>query len=181
MASDERSILRSELRWAVFVGSAVAFIVVVIVATSMSMALHPPSNVETLDPTTLHLDGEFVEANLGTRQSDDGTITARLVATQYAFVPRCLPVPVNEPVTIRVTSPDVIHGFLVAGTNANTMVVPGYVAEVNTEFKEVGDHLMPCHEFCGLGHSEMWAVVRVLAADEWNPDENGRVTCDVLD
>lgn len=181
MPADERSILRSELRWVAVVAAAVGLIVVIIIATSVSMALHPPSNVETIDPATLHLEGEFVEANLGSRESSDGTVTARMIATQYAFVPRCIPVPVDTPVTMRVTSPDVIHGFLVAGTNANTMVVPGYVAEVNTEFSEPGDHLMPCHEYCGLGHSQMWAVVRVLEADQWNPDENGRMSCDAVD
>lgn len=177
---DERSILRTELRWALLTGAAVALIIVVIVATTLANALHPPSNVETVDPATLHLEGEFVEANLGAKESQDGTVMVRFVATQYAFVPRCLPVPAGRPVTFRVTSPDVLHGFLIAGTNANTMVVPGYVAEVTTEFQQPGDHLMPCHEYCGLGHSEMWAVVRVLSEADWNPDVNGRMTCDVV-
>lgn len=177
---DERGILRAELRWVVVVAIAVGLMIVVIVTTTLTNALHPPSNVETIDPATLHLEGEFVEANLGSRENDDGSVTVRLVATQFSFVPRCLPVPVGRPVTLRVTSPDVLHGFLVAGTNVNTMVVPGYVAEVTTEFQDVGDHLMPCHEYCGLGHSQMWAVVRVLSAEEWNPDENGRMTCDAL-
>ncbi|MGE0457964.1 MAG: cytochrome C oxidase subunit II [Bauldia sp.] len=177
---DERRILKTELRWAALMGGAVALILIVIVATTLANALHPPSNVETVDPATLHLEGEFVEANLGTTQGADGTITVRLVATQYAFVPRCLPVPAGRPVTFRVTSPDVLHGFLIAGTNANTMVVPGYVAELTTEFQETGDHLMPCHEYCGLGHSEMWAVVRVLPEADFNPDANGRMACDVV-
>ncbi|MGD9738788.1 MAG: hypothetical protein AB7U48_05265 [Bauldia sp.] len=60
------------------------------------------------------------------------------------------------------------------------MVVPGYVAELTTEFQETGDHLMPCHEYCGLGHSEMWAVVRVLPEADFNPDANGRMACDVV-
>lgn len=181
MAADEQSILKSELRWVAIVSAAVGLIVVIIIATSVAMALHPPSNVETIDPATLHIEGEFVEANLGTVETADGEVVTRIVATQYAFVPRCIPVPVDRPVTMRITSPDVIHGFLIAGTNANTMVVPGYVAEVHTEFSEPGDHLMPCHEYCGLGHSQMWAVVRVLEPDQWNPDENGRVSCDALD
>ena len=44
-----------------------------------------------------------------------------------------------------------IHGLLITGTNVNTMVVPGFVAQVHTEFKRTGDLLMPCHEYCGLG------------------------------
>ena len=64
--------------------------------------------------------------------------------------------------TLRFASPDVIHGLLVTGTNVNTMVIPGYVSQVHTEFTRTGDLLMPCHEYCGLGHSEMWATVQVI-------------------
>lgn len=176
----EKRILKTELRWVLVVSAAVGLMVLVIVTTTLTNALHPPSNVETVDPATLHLGGEFAEANLGTQQNADGSVTVRLIATQFAFVPRCLPVPAGRDVTIRVTSPDVVHGFIVAGTNANTMVVPGYVAELTTRFDEVGDHLMPCHEFCGLGHSNMWAVLRVVPEGEWHPDENGRMTCELV-
>jgi hypothetical protein len=42
-------------------------------------ALNPPSNVETIDPTTLHLGGEFAESNLGTATEPDGSVTVRLI------------------------------------------------------------------------------------------------------
>ena len=32
---------------------------------------------------------------------------------------------------------------------------------------------MPCHEYCGLGHSEMWATVQVLDAAAFKPDARG--------
>ena len=96
-----------------------------------------------------------------------------MIAAQFAFLPRCVAVPQGQRVTVRITSPDVIHGFIIAGTNANTMVVPGYVSEVRTVFNKAGDHLMPCHEYCGLGHSEMWSVVRVIPQSEWRADEMG--------
>jgi cytochrome c oxidase subunit 2 len=57
------------------------------------------------------------------------------------------------------------------------MVVPGYVAQVHTEFTHTGELLMPCHEYCGLGHSEMWANIQVLSAAEFKPDRDGRVAC----
>lgn len=179
VTTDERTLLRQELKWAAVVAVAVAVIVVSIVVSSATMLLQPPSHVEKIDPATLHLEGEFVERNLGTQVGPDGAVTTRIVAAQYAFVPRCIAVPAGRPVTIRVTSPDVIHGFLIAGTNVNTMVVPGYVAQVRTTFPTPGRHLMPCHEFCGLGHSEMWSVVRVIAPEDWKPDAEGRVSCDV--
>jgi len=174
---DEREILRTELRWGAVVAGAVALIIVVIVASSASMLLHPPSNVETIDPVTIHLQGEFADGNLGTRMNSNGSVTSRIVATQFAFVPSCIAVPVGRPVTIRLTSPDVIHGFLIAGTNVNAMIIPGFVSEVRTTFSAPGDHLMPCHEFCGLGHSEMWSIVRVLPEGEWRPDADGQVSC----
>jgi cytochrome c oxidase subunit 2 len=37
---------------------------------------------------------------------------------------------------------------------------------------------MPCHEYCGLGHSEMFAKLRVVSPEEFKPDAQGRVACD---
>lgn len=177
-AMSEQDIIKSERRWAIVAASAAGLMLVTIVATSALLKLQPPSHVETIDPATLHVSGEFVESNLGATQNPDGSVTVRLIATQFAFVPRCLIVPVRTRVTLRATSPDAIHGFLLAGTNVNTMVVPGYVSQVRTVFRKTGDHLMPCHEFCGLGHSEMWSIVHVVPQSEWHPDKNGRVSCE---
>jgi cytochrome c oxidase subunit II len=176
---NEQDILRTELRWGAVVAGAVGVIIAVVVVSSAAMVLHPPSNVEIVNPQALTQSPEFNEANLGTEILPDGSAVVRLVATQFAFVPRCILVPANRPVTIRAVSPDVIHGFIVAGTNVNTMVIPGYVSEVKTEFREPGEHLMPCHEYCGLGHSEMWSMVRVAPAEELVPDANGRVSCEI--
>jgi cytochrome c oxidase subunit 2 len=175
----EQDILRSELRWGVVVAASVAVIIAVTVVSSFVLAMHPPGHVETIDPTTLGQSVEFAESNLGTVINPDGSATVRLIATQFAFVPRCIPVPQGRPVTIRVTSPDVIHGFIIAGTNANTMVVPGYISQVRTVFNDTGDHLMPCHEYCGLGHSEMWSLVRVIPQSQWHADETGRASCEI--
>ena len=173
----ERRILATELRWSALVAVLVAAILSVVVYTAVSMGMNPPSNVERLDPKTLHLTGEFAEHNLGTTVAGDGSVTTRIIATQFMFVPRCIPVPHGRRVTLRFASPDVIHGILVTGTNVNTMVVPGYVSQVHTVFTRSGDLLMPCHEYCGLGHSEMWAVVQVLPEGEFRSDADGRVSC----
>ena len=172
----EEVVIRTEKRWLMIMLAMLAVMMTVIVVTAIMGALHPASNVEVIDPTTLHLQGEFVESNLGTAVEPDGSVTVRIIAEQYEFVPRCLQVPVGTPVKFRITSADVIHGFLLPDTNVNTMVVPGFVAEVRTRFAKVGDYVMPCHEFCGLGHHGMWAHVRVVPREQFrNPLE--RVTC----
>jgi cytochrome c oxidase subunit II len=178
MAVSEQDILRSELRWAMIVGLAVGLIFVAVLCAGLILHVNPPSDIETIDPKTLHLSAEFTEANLGTKVERGGQVTTRIVATQFAFDPQCVVVPSNEPVTLRLSSPDVIHGILVTGTNVNTMVIPGYVAQVHTVFTKTGDLPMPCHEFCGFGHSQMWAIVRVVPPERFQPDAEGRAACE---
>src|SRR3954449_4268247 len=178
MPATEEAILRSELRWVVVVTGVVTVIMLAIVYAGVVHHINPPSNLETVDPKTLHLTGEFTEGNLGTSVEANGQVTSRIVATQFAFQPQCVVLPANRTVTLRFASPDVIHGILVTGTNVNTMVVPGYVSQVHTVFTKTGDLLMPCHEFCGLGHSQMWATVRVVPESEFRPGADGRATCD---
>src|SRR6202521_4363595 len=89
----ERRILRTELLWAFGVGILIAATLSVIVFTALTRDINPPSNVERIDPKTLHLSGEFAEHNLGTTVGGDGSVTVRAIATQFMFVPQCIVVP----------------------------------------------------------------------------------------
>ena len=176
-ASTEHEIEVSERRWGLIAVGLLAVIFGAIVWAAVAMGRSPPSSGGVIDPKTLHLSPEFTEANLGTKVEPDGAIIARVVTAQFQFTPACILVPVDRPVTLRFSSPDVIHGILVAGTNVNTMVVPGYISQVRTVFRHTGDLLMPCHEFCGLGHSQMLATVRAVAPANFKPGPDGRVAC----
>lgn len=178
-AASEAVAVAAERRWAWIVGAIIAMMVVVMVATGLHWAAMPPSRVETVDVNTVHLRGEFVESNLGTALEPDGKVMVRLIAQQYSFVPQCIVVPAEMPVTFRGTATDAIHGFVVGTTNANTMLVPGFVATFTTTFKKPGEHLMPCHEYCGTGHEAMWARVQVLPPDEFLAKARGgeRLAC----
>ncbi len=158
----EEVVARTERRWLITMATVLVVMLAVVVITGVVGALHPASNVEVIDPRTLHLTGEFVESNLGTAIEPDGSATVRMIGEQYDFVPHCVQVPAQTPVKFRLTSADVIHGFLLPDTNVNTMVVPGFVAEVRTSFARPGEYDMPCNEFCGLGHHGMWARVIVV-------------------
>ena len=169
----------AERRWTIVVGLIIASLVAVMVVTGLHWSAMPPSRVETIDPRTLHVQGEFVEGNLGTSVAPDGKVVVRLVAQQYSFHPPCLLVPAGVPVTFRGTSTDLIHGFIVAGTNANVMLVPGFVATFTTTFRKPGELAMPCHEYCGSGHEGMWARVQVIPVDEFRTraGRGERVSC----
>jgi cytochrome c oxidase subunit 2 len=153
---------RVERRWAILVLAIVVVLVGMVVYTGLHWAMMPPSRVETIRPETLHVSGEFIESNLGTAPETDGSVTVRIVAQQYSFTPQCLLIPANTPITFRATSSDVVHGFLITNTNINSMLEPGYIATFRTTFNQTGEHLMPCHEFCGVGHQGMWAHVKVI-------------------
>ncbi|MDQ2734469.1 MAG: cytochrome C oxidase subunit II [Pseudomonadota bacterium] len=169
----------AEKRWGIVIALIIMLLVGLMVFTSLHWASMPPSRVETVDPRTLHISGEFVESNLGTTLTPDGKVVVRLVAQQYSFQPQCLVVPAGMRVTFRATSADALHGFVIGRTNANVMLVPGFVATFTTTFKETGEQLMPCHEYCGAGHEAMWARVRVIpAADFIAQSRNGeRLSC----
>ena len=152
----------AERRWVMVSGALIAFLLAVIVFTGIHWASMPPSGIEPIDPKTLHVSGEFIEQNLGAQIRADGSVMVRLIGQQYSFNPQCIVVPARTKVTFRGTSADVVHGFLVTGTNANAMLVPGYITTFTTEFSHVGEHLMPCHEFCGTGHAAIWAHIRVV-------------------
>ena len=124
--------------------------------------LHPPSNVEPIDSSRLHLSEEFAEDNLGVKINPDGSVRVTLVAARYGFYPPRIEVPVDTPVTFRLASADVLHGVHVPNTNMATMVVPGYIAEVTTTFPRTGEYSLLCNEYCGLGHDSMWSRLVVV-------------------
>ena len=156
---------RIERRWATLSVVIVGLLVGMATYIGIHQATMPQGHVETADPKTLHLSGEFVESNLGSAVEADGSVTVRAIGQQYSFTPQCVVVPSDTPVKFRATSADVVHGLLIEGTNINTMLVPGYVSDLPVRFKTVGDHVMPCQEFCGLGHQGMWGKVRVVDKD----------------
>jgi cytochrome c oxidase subunit 2 len=157
----------AERRWGIVVGGIVLLLLAMMVFTGVHWASMPPSRVEVVDPVTLHRSGEFIEANLGTRVEEDERVVVRVVAQQYSFTPQCIVVPADMPVTFRGTSSDAIHGFIVGATNANVMLIPGFVASFTTRFTKTGEQLMPCHEYCGTGHEGMWARVQVIEPEEF--------------
>ncbi|MGD8868290.1 MAG: cytochrome c oxidase subunit II [Gemmatimonadales bacterium] len=137
----------------VFLGS-IAF-------TTFGQAIQPPSHIETINPDSVRSDEEF--GNPGVTIHADGSATVVVQAFMFAFRPNEIRVPRGRPVTFRLTSADVIHGFQIVQTNGNTMVVPGYVSQFTTSFSRAGEYLIVCNEYCGLGHHVMSA--RLIVED----------------
>lgn len=139
--------------WMWAAAALVVMFLAAIFVTAGVQAVHPPSHIETLDPTTIDTHAEFGSPAITTRP--DGSVVVPVVAAMYGFNPDPIEVPANVPVTFRVTSADVIHGFGIVGTNANAMAVPGYVSQFMITFMKPGDYPIACNEYCGLFHHAM--------------------------
>jgi cytochrome c oxidase subunit II len=129
-----------------------------------------------VDPLSLHLAGEFVESNLGTEQAADGSVTVRMIAQQYLFVPHCILVPAGVPVHLRITSADNVHSLAFNGTDYNVKVLPGTITEAQLQFSNPGEFKTMCREFCGAGHYAMRSALKVVPRDQFpvlRPGERG--------
>jgi len=170
---------RTERRWVTVMVIVMIALPLMAAYAGIHQATMPQPRVETIDPTRLHLSGEFVETNLGTAVEPNGAVVVRAIGQQYSFTPSCILVPAETPIVLRATSADVVHGILIQGTNINTMLVPGYVSEQFMRFDKTGDYLMPCQEFCSFGHEGMWGKVRVIDKAEFasRAKNGGRLSC----
>ena len=131
-----------------------------------------------VDPLSLHLAGEFVESNLGTQQDADGSVTVRLIAQQYLFVPHCILVPAGVPVHLRITSADAVHSLTFNGTEYAVKVLPGTISVAELQFPHAGEYKTVCREFCGAGHYAMRSELKVVPRDQFpalRPDEKGKL------
>jgi cytochrome c oxidase subunit II len=129
-----------------------------------------------IDPRTLHLGGEFVENNLGTEQDSDGSVTVRMIAEQYLFIPHCVLVPAGVPVHLRITSADAVHTLQLAGTNYAVKALPGTITEAQLQFANAGEYKTACREFCGAGHYAMRSKLQVVPRAQFpalRADERG--------
>ncbi len=120
-----------------------------------------------VDPLSLHLAGEFVENNLGTEQGADGSVTVRMIAQQYLFIPHCILVPAGVPVHLRITSADAVHSLAFNGTDYNVKVLPGTISEAQLQFGNPGEFKTVCREFCGAGHYAMRSELKVVPRDQF--------------
>ena len=97
-------------------GLIVAFLGAIVFAAG-SQAIHPPSHMETIDPATVYDAPGFSDPGLV--EEADGRLVVSIVAEMFLFDPDEIEVPAGRPITFRITSTDVIHGFDIVGTNAN--------------------------------------------------------------
>ena len=140
--------------------------------SSTLQAAHIFDRRDRVDVATLHLQGEFVESNLGAVRAGDGSSTIHMIAEKYVFVPACVTAPVGVPIRLRITSADSAHGFKIAGSEVKT--VPGSVTEIHLRFPTAGKYEFYCDEFCGPGHHAMMGRIVAVPENQFQPQLSDR-------
>ena len=78
-----------------------------------------------------------------------------------------LVVPVNTPVKINLISLDVIHSLIIPAYRIKSEIVPGRKKVMWFIPQTEGNYDLYCAEYCGLRHSYMKAVVRVMSKEKF--------------
>lgn len=87
------------------------------------------------------------------------------VSENGGWSPDVIQATVNEPLHLRLTSDDVVHGFAVGQMNMESVdILPGKVAEITLNFDKPGIYTFSCTRWCGVNHWRMRGTVEVTGA-----------------
>ena len=146
-----------------WIRAAIAVLVVFAVSVTIAgfmLGIQVPTEEQRVNPQTIRDEGPWSEP--GVREIVAGEqYDVYMLARRFFYEPATVELPVGAEVTFYVTSTDVQHGFRIADTNVNFMVIPGEVSKLTTTFDEVGTYDYICTEYCGLGHAVMFGSVTV--------------------
>src|SRR5699024_8186711 len=105
------------------------------------------SAMETLDPENVEASEHFQEDNLGLTKVDDKQYVLNVVASSFNVdlgtdeegdAVQKVRISKGSSVLFQITSTDVVHGFNVAGTNANMMVEPVNISRDEVKLNSPG-------------------------------------------
>lgn len=147
--------------WLVFgIGMIVVFLTVLGVGAFAKGASSHGSHKTQVDPDKLKATAPFKEPGL--RQIGPNEYEAIMIGEVFNYLPSKMTVPEGATVHFIISSPDVVHGFQIPGTNVNAMIIPGEVNHITHKFSSKGSYLILCNEYCGAGHEVMSTTITVI-------------------
>lgn len=150
---------RYEKLWIALSVSAILVMLVAITLAGFGLGVQLPGVAGEVDPRTFASQPPFDKP--GVYEIAPGKYEVIMIAQIWQFNPTEVRVTAGSEVTFKVTSRDVTHGILIENTNVNLMILPGQVSEAKVTFKQPGEYLFVCHEYCGTGHQAMAGKVIV--------------------
>lgn len=138
----------------------------------------PLETAWTVIPTILVLSMFYLgwQSYLGLRKVPAGALEIEVIGQQFSWVfiyPNDkasvdeLVVPRGRPIQLNVTSEDVIHSLYIPAFRVKIDAVRGMESYAWFFADEVGDYDVLCAEYCGVGHSDMSAILRIVDDSEY--------------
>jgi cytochrome c oxidase subunit II len=84
-----------------------------------------------------------------------------ITAKRFGFVPEQVTLKKGEPVTLRLHSEDVTHGFFMRKLKIDTEVEAGKTTDVTITPDVAGSYTTICDHFCGANHGNMKMTIVV--------------------
>ena len=83
-------------------------------------------------------------------------------AKKFQFTPNEITIKKGEPVILRMTSTDRVHGFMSKPFKIDTDIPPDKTTDVAITPETAGNFTIICDHYCGTGHSNMKMKVTVV-------------------
>jgi cytochrome c oxidase subunit 2 len=84
-----------------------------------------------------------------------------ITAKRFGFVPEQITLKKGEPVTLRLRSEDVTHGFFMRKLKIDAEVEAGKTTDVTITPEVAGSYTTICDHFCGANHGNMKMTIVV--------------------
>jgi cytochrome c oxidase subunit II len=96
-----------------------------------------------------------------TRASENPKVI-EITAKKFEFTPSEITLKKGEPVILRLTSSDRVHGFMSKPLKIDTDIPDDKTTDVTVTPDAAGDFVVICDRYCGLGHGDMKMKVKVV-------------------
>ena len=83
-------------------------------------------------------------------------------AKKFAFSPSAITLKKGEPVILRLTSADRVHGFMSRPLKIDTDIAAGKTTDIAVMPDTAGNFTVICDHYCGTGHGNMKMKVTVV-------------------
>jgi cytochrome c oxidase subunit II len=113
---------------------------------------------------------------IGLRNVPPGAIEIEAIGQKYAWIfvypndketENELVVPLGKPIKLKVTSLDVLHSLYIPSFRIKVDAVPGMDTYAWFYPDDTGTYAIFCTEFCGVGHADMTAWLRIVPETEY--------------
>lgn len=132
----------------------------------------------TVVPTLIAMSMFYIgwKSYVGLREVPEDAIQIEVTGQMYSWLflydndketENELVVPKGKAVKLNITSTDVIHSFYIPAMRIKVDAVKGLDTYAWFRADEVGEYDILCSEYCGVGHSEMIAVLKIVPEDEY--------------